>query len=150
MQLVINFASWTFRDSVRDSVFLAMLRLCEWYVVVRSKSTTEAQVREMEIRAVVLRRAIRDAVTRNGKEYNSKAVKHHTILHYPQLVREYGALLYQSCEMWDSAHKYIIKAHLSSHGRGNFQQLVERRVGSLIVKSQGIGIIIVYLFVSRV
>ena len=80
-----------------------------------------------------LRNAIRVSIELNGGVYETKAVKHHVILHYPDLVRRFGAMLYMSCEMWDSAHKYMIKSHLASHGSLNFRETVERRVKNEIL-----------------
>ena len=124
VQIVVVLAAWTFRDQVRDSVFLSVLALCNWYRAARSRVISEPDVAQLNELAVSLRKALRDAAT----DYDSKAIKHHVILHYPDLIRKFGAMLHQSCEMWDSAHKFMIKAHLSSHGRTNFQKTVEQRV----------------------
>ena len=127
-QTVVSLASWTFRDSLRDSVFMAVLTLCQWYMIVRSQETSENEIAIIEKLSLDLRIAIRTAFRDSGKEYETKAIKHHVILHYPLLIRRYGAMLYQSCEMWDSAHKYMIKSHLQTHDKANFQKSVQHRV----------------------
>ena len=102
--------------------------LCTWYSLVRSRTTKEEDLDLMLTYGKELRKSIQAAMQSHNKVYDTKAVKHHVILHYPALVRMYGSMIYQSCEMWDSAHKYMIKAHLSSHGKNSLQKAVEERV----------------------
>jgi hypothetical protein len=128
VQLAVVLAAWTFRDEVRDKLFTTTLTLCKWYAIARSRSISEHKNKEMGELAVLLRQSVRAAVQQAGLEYDTTAVKHHILLHYGDLIRKFGALLYQSCEMWDSAHKYMIKAHLTSHGKGNYLQAIETRV----------------------
>jgi len=129
VQLVVVLAAWTFRSEVKDDIFLLVLKLCDWYSIVRSYRTTESEIAHMESLTISLRQLLRSVVkTETGSDYESKALKHHVILHYGDLIRRFGAMLFQSCEMWDSAHKYMIKAHLVSHGSTNFQSTVATRV----------------------
>ena len=128
VQWGVTLGGWTFHDQSRDNAFVAVASLCRWYAIVRSRSTSETDLVNMQKYGVALRQSLRDSVSANGLQYVSKAVKHHILLHYPDLVRRFGAMLYQSCEMWDSAHKYMIKSHLVTHGARGFQRLVEQRV----------------------
>ena len=128
VQMVVVLGAWIFRKPLQEKVFMLVLVLCQWYALVRSRETTEDDLDRIAAYSVTLRETLREAIKANGMKYNTTAVKHHVILHYADLVRAYGALLYQSTEMWDSAHKHMIKAHLVSHGSTNFQQTVEHRV----------------------
>jgi hypothetical protein len=133
VQMAVTMASWTFVDRMKDKAFLAIIALCKWYCKVRCRACHEGDLEDLARLTVQLRIVLRAAFP---GDYASKAIKHHVILHYPQLVREYGTMLYQSCEMFDSAHRFMIKWHLVSHGSTNFQQVVERRVSSRAKEKQ--------------
>jgi hypothetical protein len=129
VQITVTLAALTFAVKSKHHVFLVMLNLCQWYSVVRSTSTSETEIEKISRWGPRLMECIKKAVELNGIDATSRAIKPHVVVHhYPDLIREYGAMLYTSCEMWDSAHKFIIKAPLSSHGGGNYQELVEERV----------------------
>jgi hypothetical protein len=128
VQLTVTIAALTFRDDMKNSVFVFLLTLCEWYALVRSRAVSEQDLQQIKELTLRLRRSMRTAATTHGIAYDTRAIKHHVILHYVDLIQEFGAMLYQSCEMWDGAHKFMIKCHLASHGGSNFQQVVERRV----------------------
>jgi hypothetical protein len=86
---------------------------------------------QIEKQAHKFKQSLRDASTTVTGEYQTNAIKHHVILHYPSLMRQFGAMLFQSCEKWDSAHRFIIKAHLTSYGSDDFQSVVQGRVRGL-------------------
>ena len=130
VQVVVVLAALLFHNETYDKMFIAVLDLCNWYELVRSKSTSESTIEEMEKKTIALRSSLRVASENETGEYKTNALKHHVILHYPSLIREFGAMLFQSCEKWDSAHRFIIKAHLTSYGSGDFQSLVQQRVSA--------------------
>ena len=131
VQLVVIFAGWTFRREAYDCVFVTILTLCQWYEIARSRATTDLDLNKLETLGLRLRKAMQQAAKELSIPYETRAIKHHVILHYPELIKRFGSLLYQSCEMWDSAHKYMIKHHLLSHGSDHYQNVVERRVSYL-------------------
>jgi hypothetical protein len=131
VQVVAVLASLLFRDETYDKMFIAVLDLCNWYELIRSKATSESTLLQIETLAHKFRQSLRDASTTVTGEYQTNALKHHVILHYPSLIRQFGAMLFQSCEKWDSAHRFIIKAHLTSYGSDDFQSVVQGRVSEL-------------------
>ena len=128
--MVVILAGWTFLNDARDSLFSLVLCLCSWYDIVRGRQVNETQLKDMEKLGVELRKSLRMAATLWTDSYDSLAIKHHVILHYPQLIRRFGAMVYQSCEKWDHAHKDFIKALLTTHGSNNFSRTIEKRVSS--------------------
>ena len=131
VEVVAVLAALLFRDETCDKMFIAVLDLCNWYELVRSKETSETDLIQMDTLTLKLRRSLRGASIDVTGEYQTNALKHHVILHYPTLIRQFGAMLFQSCEKWDSAHRFIIKAHLTSYGSDDFQSIVQDRASEL-------------------
>jgi hypothetical protein len=131
VEVVAVLAALLFRDETCDKMFIAVLDLCNWYELVRSKETSETDLIQMDTLTLKLRRSLRGASIDVTGEYQTNALKHHVILHYPSLIRQFGAMLFQSCEKWDSAHRFIIKAHLTSYGSDDFQSIVQDRATEL-------------------
>jgi hypothetical protein len=129
VQIVVNLAAYCLRGiRTKDQLFLCILTLCKWYTFVRSRRTTESDLTRMQDLGVQLRRSMQAICSEQSKPYDTLAVKHHVILHYPDLVRQFGSLLYLSGEAWEAAHRFMLKKHVNTHGSINFQEIVEKRV----------------------
>ena len=75
VQMVVTLASWTFVDQSKDFAFIVLLKLCQWYSVVRSTSTSEGELVRTSTLAISLRESIRDAMENSGRVYDTKAIK---------------------------------------------------------------------------
>jgi hypothetical protein len=134
VQLLANLAAWVLLDGRRDSLFLVVLSLCKWYSLVLARAVKESDLATITSLAIQLRmhlrNGFREVASRGSEErdYDTEAVKHHIILHFEMLIRRYGALLYQSCEHWDSAHKFMIKDHVRTVATSDCTNTIIKRV----------------------